>query len=378
MLLTCPLNSESYGNWIFDTSVLEVPTGKLLTFCTDNDFLEDFFRNLSEIAAKAKSIAIASLVLLAIVAIAVMGWWEIQRYRKAVQKCQMLANREPMDASYMASRPLTAGAGLWLSGKLTRNQRRQTVIRWVIAYATTYTALFVLSLAIAGGISSLGQFLVMRAVQKETPALASEVSSYVGDVVAELEQASMQWANASNTKMLAVQDEIDKDLRLHVVQATNAVNATLLKLNREVNATLMEMFGNTTLEAFLHDIYNCILGDKLAEVGHGIDWVHAHAQISVPLLPAQVFSFGENNAAVSSVLTSPTAATTVDGVTSAVDKVVDKLWAGVVQESVLALVLLVAYVLYACFGVVQAALQVCFGGRYGTVAGDATFGRVGL
>lgn len=373
-------NSESYGNWTFDTTLLEVPAGKPLTFCSDNSFIEDFFQSLTEIAAKAKIVAIVALVLLSLGAMAAMAWWEIKRYRRTVEKTQRFVDREPMDVSYMASRPLTASTGLWFSEKLTRDPRRQMLIRWVIAYATTYTALFVLSLALAGGLSSLCQFLVMRAVQKEAPALATEVGTYVGDVVAELEQASTQWANASNTKILALQDDINDDVLSYVLKATSAVNATLFTLNDQVNATLVDVFGNTQLEAFFYNIYGCILGSKITEVDEGINWLHNHAQVSFPLFPADMFTLGGNDSAtVSHLLTnSTTTTTTADEITAAADKVVDALWTNLVQESLIALVLLLVYVAYVLFGVAQTALRMCCRGKYGAVLGDKTFGRLGM
>lgn len=369
--------SESYGNWTFDTSLLEVPTGQSLTFCSDKSFLKDFFRSLADIAAKAKTIAIVVLVFLAIFAVIAMAWWETKRYKKTVKTSQRLVSREPMDIVYTASRPLTASTGIWVSGKLTRDPKRQLLIRWVIAYATTYTALFVLSLAIAAGFSSLCQFLVMRAVQKEAPILATEVGTYVGDVVAELEQASTHWASASNSKILALQDDINNDVLSYVLKATSAVNATLFKLNGEVNATLVDMFGNTQLAKFIYDIYSCILGNKIAELDQGINWVHNHSQVSFPLFPADVFSLGANDSTISPLLTDSTT-TTSDEITAAVKKVVDALRTSVVQESLIALVLLLVYVAYVLFGVAQALLQICSDNKYGTVAGDRTFGRLGL
>lgn len=372
-----PINSESYGDWTFDTSLLGIPTGKSLTFCSDNSFIEDFFQTLMEIAANAKVVAIVVLVILSVLAMVAMAWWEIKRYRRAVQKCQRFANRVPMDISYIASRPLTASTGLWLSERFIRDPRRQMLIRWVIAYATTYTALFVLSLALAGGLSSLCQFLIMRAVQKEAPILATEVGTYVGDVVAELEQASTQWANASNTKILALQDDINKNVLSYVLTATSAVNATLYRLNDEVNATLVEIFGNTQLEKFFNNIYGCILGSKITEVDEGINWLHNHSQVSFPLFPADVFTLGDNDSTMSHLLSNSTT-TTADEITAAVDKVVDALWDNIVQESLIALVLLLVYIAYVLFGVAQAAMRVCCRDKHGAFTGDKTFGRLGM
>lgn len=388
---TVPANlsiSESYGNWTFDTSLLTVPTEEPLSFCSNNSFLVDFFQTLVEVAARAKITAIVSLVTLAVLAAAAMALWEIKRYKRIVQKSQRLAGRAPMDISYLASRPLTASAGLWLSAKLTRQPRRQVLIRWVIAYATRYTALFVLSLALAGGFSCLCQFLVLRAVQAETPALAAEVGTaynVTNAITERLAQASTQWANASNAKIVALQSEINDGVLSYVLQATSAVNATLFKLNEEVNGTLISVFGDTQLEEFFYGIYGCILGDKLTEVDEGINWVHAHARVSLPLFPTDVFSFsdgGDNNngSSASSHIFSmnSTTTTTTNEITAAVNKVVNNLWTTLVQEGLISLVLLLVYIAYVFFGVAQASLRMCFSDRYGTFAGDRTFGRLGM
>lgn len=371
-------NSESYGNWTFDTSLLKISRGESLTLCTDKNFLEEFFRALAEIAAKAKIVALVSLILLAMASALAMAWWEIKRYNKAVRKCQVLANREPMDVSYVASRPLTASTGLWLSNKVTNDPRRQMLIRWAIAYATTYTALLLLSLAVAGALSSLCQFLIMRAIQKEAPILTTEVGNYVGSVVAELGQASTQWAGVGNTRIVALQDDINDDVLSYVLKATSAVSATLVKLNGEVNTTLMRIFGETPqLEKFFYNVYSCVLGNKLAELDQGVNWVHEHARVSLPLFPADVFSLGDNESTVSHLMTSSTA-TTADDMTAAVGKVVETLRTNMVQEAVIALVLALVYAAYVLFGVAQAALRLCCRDQYGTMAGDRTFGRVGL
>lgn len=393
MLLVIPVantsGSDTYGDWTY-TSATEIPTGTSLTFCADNSSLVDTFQTFADIAAKAKAIAIASLVILAILAAAAMAWWEIKRYQKAVHKCQRLAEgRGPMEISYLLSRPLTASTGLWVAEKLPtgrdpgRQRRRQTLIRWVLAYATTHTTLLVLSLALAGGVSCLCQFLLVRAVQKEAAAatLATEASLgiYVGDVRAELARASTQWANASNAEIVALQEDINEDVLSYVLKATSAVNATLFKLNQEVNTTLVGVFGDTPLEKFFDNIYDCILGDKLAEMDKGINWVHDHAQVSFPLFPTDVFALGDdNNSAISRLLTNSTTTTIADEITAAVNKVVNTLWSNIVQEGLISLVLLFVYLTYVSFGVAQAALRICFRDEYGTLAGDRTFGRLGM
>lgn len=348
-----------------------------MTFCSDNSFLEDFFEALMEIMAKAKTIAIVVLVLLAVFAAVIMAWWEIKRYRKSVQKSQRFLNREPMDVSYIASRPLSASTGIWLANKLSDDPRRQMLIRWAVAYATTYTALFVLSLAIAGAFSCLCEFIVMRAIEKEAPALATEVGNYVGDVVTEMEQASTQWSNASNSKILGLQNDINVDVLSYVVNATSAVNSTLYKLNDEVNSTLTDIFGNTRLEQFFFNIYSCILGDKLEQLDKGINWVHDNAQVAFPLFPSDIFSMGNDNSTISRLLTNSTT-TTSDEITVAVDKVISALWTNIVQEGLISLALFLVYIAYVFFGVSQAALRMCFPDKYGTFAGDKSLGRIGM
>lgn len=56
--------------------------------------------------------------------------------------------------------------------------------------------LFVLALGIAGSLSCLFQWIVLRKVQKEVPILANEVGHFAEVVVNALNNASEAWAKS--------------------------------------------------------------------------------------------------------------------------------------------------------------------------------------
>lgn len=364
------LLNESYGTWEFDHTVFPVPAKESLSFCSDST-LEDFFAVLFRIAANAKIIGIVVLIGLAVVACAVMAWWEVKRFNRQLRKSETLVKREPMDVVYISGRPLTAGTGVWLSEKLSTDRKRQSLFRWVIAYATTYPALFVLALAVAGAFSCLCQWIIMRAIQQEAPALAATAGDFAGDVVTTLEQASTKWANDSNGVILEFQGDINDKMFGHVRNATHAANDTIGKFDDAMHEGLNKAFGGVPpLEKFLSDIIDCLIGNKLDSVQEGLTWVNEKARVTLPLFPVDVFSVGANDStggnSNATRFLSATSSSVTDEITDAVDSVVDMLWSSIIQEVVISLVLFLIYLAYVFFAVAQAAVRMAMGDRYVT------------
>ncbi|KAK7707477.1 plasma membrane fusion protein prm1 [Diaporthe eres] len=375
------LLNESYGTWEFDHSVFPVPAKESLSFCPDST-LEDFFEILFKIAANAKIIGIVALIALAVLACAVMAWWEIKRFNRQLHKSETLINREPMDIVYIAGRPLTAGTGVWLSEKISADRKRQFLIRWVVAYATTYTALFVLALAVAGAFSCLCQWIIMKAVQQEIPALAATVGDFAGDIVTFLEHASMKWANDSNGIILEFQGDINDKMFGHVRNATHAANDTIGKFDDAMHEGLNTAFGGVPLlEKLLGDIIDCLIGNKLDSVQKGLTWVNEHAEVTLPLFPVDVFSVGASdstsgNSNATNFLSTPSSSVT-DEIIDAVDGVVDMLWSSIIQEVVISIVLFLIYLAYVFFAVAQAAVRMAIGDRYVTASRNEILADIG-
>lgn len=369
------LLNESYGGWEFDQSIFPVAERESLSFCSNNSTLENFFEVLFKIAANAKIIIIAVLIILAIGAAAFMAYWEIKRFHRQLEKSRVLTNREPMDTAYMVGRPLTAGVGIWVSEKLSRDPKRQVLIRWVVAYATTYTALFVLSLAIAGAFSCLCQWVILRAIQKEAPALTAEVGDFASDVVVSLEQASASWANDSNSLILSLQNDINDDVFGWVKNATTAVNSTINTFDKYVQEGLDKVFGGVPqLDKFMSSIVACLITDKLDKVQEGLTWVNENAAVTLPLFNADIFSVGANDSIngdsdLKSFLATPSS-TTTDEITDAINNVAEMLRNNIIQEALITLVLFLVYIAYVFFAVAQAAIRCCLSERPDEVGGQ--------
>ncbi len=200
------------------------------------------------------------LVLLALLACVPMTWIEIHRYRRQQHHAKVFTQHgfDPMDVVYISSRSMTARAGIklasWTSGK------RQLLVRWAVAYATSLPALFVLSLALAGFFSCFCQWILLQAIAKEAPALATEVGDFAGDVVNTLEGVSRTWANDANGVLLGFQGEINNDVLGYVVNATAAVNNTLNIFTDEINKAIDAAFGGTVLDNTVHNVVRCLIG----------------------------------------------------------------------------------------------------------------------
>ncbi|KAG8161978.1 hypothetical protein KVR01_007743 [Diaporthe batatas] len=352
------LLNESYGTWEFDQSVFPVPQKKSLSFCSDST-LEGFFEALLRVAANAKIIGIASLITTAVAVCALMAWWESRRYKRQRDQSKTITRHAPMDMIYVASRPCTARTGVWMSEKLTGDRRRQFLIRWVIAYSTTYTALFVLALSAAGALSCLCQWIIMQAVQRESPGVAATAGDFAGHVVTSLEQASAKWARDSNIIILGFQDDINNNMFGHVKNATHAANDTINKFDNAMHEGVSKAFGGVPpLEQFVNDILGCLIDNKLESVQEALTWVNEKARVTFPLFAADVLYADPNS---TMFLSAPISSAT-DEVADATSSVVDMLWSSLVQELVISVVLFLIYVAYVFFAVAQAAIRMAMGG----------------
>ncbi|KAH6622525.1 plasma membrane fusion protein PRM1 [Chaetomium tenue] len=351
--------NSSFGSYKFDDSVFPVAEKQALSFCSNNSFLNDFFETLFNVVRTAKIAFCVAIPILAVLAIIGMGYLEIRRWRREKQRSREFTERgyDPMDVVYLSSRPVTGGFGLWLSAKL-KSVKKQLLVRWTIAYGTSLPALFVLSLAFAGLFSCLCQFIILRSIQKEAPALANQVGDFAGDVVGTLQKVSTNWADDANGVIIKLQDDINDDMFGWVSNATTSVNNTLNTFDDEIDKAITAVFKDTILFNTARNLVGCLITRKIETVQEGLTWVHDNAHVTLPLFANDVFSQGANNSVngdsdLTSFLASPSSVTT-DEITSAVNQVITKLEHGIVQEALISTALLLVYVIVVLSGAVRA------------------------
>ncbi|KAK3906158.1 hypothetical protein C8A05DRAFT_12091 [Staphylotrichum tortipilum] len=353
--------NASFGAYQFDESIFPVAKKQALSFCSDNSFLNDFFTTLFEVVAKAKIAFLVVIPILALLAMLIMGYFEVRRWRREKERARRFTELgfDTMDVVYLSSRPMTAGVGLWLAHKFRLKKLKNTLlVRWTIAYGTSLPALFVLSLAFAGFFSCLCQFIILRSIQKEAPALADQVGDFTGDVVSTLQKVSTDWADDANGVVLKLQDDINSDVFGWVNNATTAVNNTLNTFDRELDKATTAVFKDTVLLNTARNLIGCVITRKVEAVQKGLTWVHDNAHVTLPLFSNTIFSQGANasvsgDSDLTSFLASPSSVTT-DEITSAVDQVVTKLRHGIVQEALISTALLLVYIIVVLMGVVRA------------------------
>jgi hypothetical protein len=102
------------------------------------------------------------------------------------------------------------------------------------------------------------------------------------------------------------------------------------------------------------DVFNCLIGIKVKGIEAGLTWAHDNAKVNFPLLPNNTMSLGDilskSNSDASTFLNDPTSATQ-DGVSSAINKVGDKVLKGIKQEALVSLMLLLAWLIILLIGV---------------------------
>ena len=354
-------------HFTFDRSIFPVPQKEKLTFCSENNGISEFFDGLADLAYLARKIFLGVLLVLAILVCIPMTYREIQRWRTIQQRSKLVKDnsQDPLDVIYIASRPYTATAGMKVARTFT-SSKKQLLTRWVVAYATSPQALFVLSLAVAGLFSCLCQYILLRTVEKQVPALAHEVGDFAGKVVDKLNNASEAWATGTNQVILSTNNDINHDVFGWVNTSTSAVNGTLNAFVDEMSKALNTTFGGTILYDPIKEVLNCLIGLKIAGIQKGLTWVHDHAHIDFPLFNNQTFSLAgaaalasdDKATATTSFLADPSNETT-DKITGAITRVTDNIADAIRTEALISTVILLIWVSLVLGGVARALFLAC-------------------
>ena len=346
-----------------DRSVFPVPQKDQLTFCSDNNGIHDFFKILRDIADIAKKIFLGVLIIAAILACVPMAYRDVRRWRTMQERAVIVSDRsiDPMDVIYIASRPYTATAGIKVADKF-RSKKRQILTRWVIAYATSPAAIFVLSLAIAGLFSCLCQYILYKAIMKEAPALVNEIDGFAVKVIDSLSNTSEQWANGTNQVIISTNNNVNHDVFGWVNTTTGALNDTLNTFVDGMTTVLNDTFGGTVLYNPIMDVMNCLIGLKIAGIEKGLTWVSDHAHVDFPLFPNNVFAIGSDqtiagngtNSANAGMLGSSAEEQATDAIAGAVTKVTDHIAEAIRTEALISTTILLVWVFIVLCGVFRA------------------------
>ncbi|KAK7208696.1 hypothetical protein V2G26_015874 [Clonostachys chloroleuca] len=261
-----------------------------------------------------------------------------------------------MDVVYISSRSLTSTLGIKFGSRFTG--KRQILARWCFAYATSTPALFVLSLAIAGFFSCLCQVIMLQAVKNEVPALAQEVGLFADNVVSSINSVSEEWATDANGIIKGLNSDINDDVLSYVTNATSAVNKTINVFMDTMDDGLQTVFNGTVLLDPIKTVIHCVIGLKIESLQKGLTWVHDNSKITLPLFANDTFSLGakeslNGDSDLNSFLASPSSVTT-DEVSGAVQKVTDWMHRNIVQEALISLGILLAYIIVVLIGVTRA------------------------
>ncbi|KAJ9619280.1 plasma membrane fusion protein prm1 [Taxawa tesnikishii (nom. ined.)] len=337
--------NESMGTYAMNRSLFP------LTFCSDNQGINDFFDDLVHIEHLAKKIFLVVLLLAAILACIPMAYREIRRYRFMQERAKLIKSdsRDPMDSVYLVSRPYTSSAGVWLS-EMFSSSRRKTLVRWSVAYATTY--------------------ILLKAVEKEVPALTEEVGAFADKVVDSLNNASMQWAIGTNDIINSTNAKINHDVFGWVNTTTTAVNHTLNVFVDGMVDALNDTFGGTVLYEPILDVLNCLVLLKIEGIEKGLTWVSDHAYIDFPLLPNDTFSIGTaqklaTNGPNNALLATGPGDEAADKISDAVLHVTNALFKAVRQEAIISACVLLIWVMIALVGIFRSGILLWKGGDEG-------------
>ncbi|GAB7337059.1 hypothetical protein MBLNU457_g2467t1 [Dothideomycetes sp. NU457] len=365
------LLNESLPRYTMNRSLFPVPAKEQLTFCSDNQGIETFFEDLIKIERLAKKIFLVVLLVAAVLACIPMAYRETRRWRFMKGRAQLIKSegRDPMDAVYLVSRPYTSLAGLKLSERFS-SHRHKNIVRWSVAYATTVPALFVLSLAIAGLLGCLTQYILLKAIEKEVPVLENQVIGFADKVVASLNNASEQWAVGVNHIVNSTNNDINKDVLGWVNISTTAVNNTLNVFVDELMKGLNETFGGTALYDPVLEVLNCLVLLKIQGIEKALTWVSDNAYVDFPMIPVDTFSLGTlkkvSEAGNGSILaTTGSGGNATNLVNDAVNHVTHFVAKAIRQEAIISTCVLIVWFIIVLIGIVQACYMWIHGGDDG-------------
>ncbi|TQS38295.1 hypothetical protein Golomagni_01201 [Golovinomyces magnicellulatus] len=343
--------NDSKVSYSFDHNIFPVAEKKKLTFCSNNNIINNFFNDILAIISKAKSLFTALLITLAVLFAVATAFKEIRAWKKLHDRAIFMANHieDHLELMDLFSRPHTSIAGYHFA--------RQNLVRWLIAYGTTVPALYVLSLGFAGLFSCLCQYILLKNVQKEVPTIAEEVGKFSDIVVKSLDDASKQWAVDANNVISGINTKINKDVFGWVQTGTGAVNETIDEFTNEMTRALNITFGGTILYKPIVEVMNCLVGLKVASFQKGLTWVHDQAHISIPEFKPNVFSLGaaaslatKNTSDSSDSFLASTGDVASDKVTMAIMKVVVKLQESIKEEAIISTVLISLWIILVLIG----------------------------
>jgi hypothetical protein len=355
------LINQTMVGYQFDRSQFPVPAKEELTFCSDNNGINEFFDTLVNLAEIGRKILIGVLLVLAIAACIPMTWQEIRRWRTMQERSQLVRSNahDPMDVVYIVSRPYTSTAGIKIASRFKSN-RRQILVRWVFAYATSAPALFVLSLALAGLFSCACQAILLKSLEKEVPDLTNQVDAFADKIINSLNNASEQWAIGANQAIDSTNQDINKNMLDWVNITTGALNDTLNVFVNGTMSVLNETFGGTVLYQPITGVLNCLVLLKIAGIEKALTWISDNAHIDIPTLPNNTFSLGavtsiasENSQPGDSFLSTPGAQASND-ISAAVVRFTTRLEDDIRTETLISTCILLLWIAILLIGVIRA------------------------
>jgi hypothetical protein len=355
------LINTSLGNYQFNSSVFPVPAKEQLSFCGANDGINSFFNGVAETIVVARKVFLAALIIAAVLACIPIGVREIRRWRSMKERSLLVRKdaHDPLDVVYIVSRPYTSTAGI-KAASFFSNSRRQILVRWAFAYATSLPALLLLSLGLAGLFSCLCQYILLRSVAKEVPALTAEVTGFADKVVASLNNASEQWAIGANQVIGSTNDDINGNLLGWVNISATALNNTLNIFLNKTNDLLNDTFGGTILYQPVTGVFDCLVEMKVQSIQKGITWVADNAHINIPELPNNTFSIGAADSITGSdsFLAAPGDSTS-NKISEVVVEVTNRLQDEIQTEALISTAIVLAWVLIALIGIIRALMLCC-------------------
>ncbi|KAK9476515.1 hypothetical protein V1514DRAFT_177778 [Lipomyces japonicus] len=283
------LVNTSMSDYSFDRNMLSVPSKDKLSFCSDDQSINDLFDNLERVAHEFFKTAIILLIIFAIVSMLPMGWYDMRKWTHLRRRVYILTQAltrtdkrlDPIDSFDVATSPFSNYLGLLIARPLS-SINDQALTRWFVSYITYPPALLLICLGIASLAAAIAQLYVIHKIEANTGEVAFTAGKLTGTVAAILSNKSIEWANSTNTALSTTETDINNNMFSWIWGATSSVNNTLNIFVDDMMTGLNDVFGDTPLYDPIKDVLDCLILLKIHGIQQGLTWVNSHAEVSLP------------------------------------------------------------------------------------------------
>jgi hypothetical protein len=347
-------------NFHFDRALLPVPAQPQLDFCTKESTTGVACEDLIQAVTLTRKIVLIVLLVLAVLICFPVAWMEISRDKRTKRLHNILGSAHTSDEELyllLQDPPYQlASWGLSLSRRF-HTPSHSNAFLWLFAYGTSAPMQFVFTLGMAGLISSLLQFLLVKRIGGALPHLTREKTDFAGDVMLALQTSSTWWSDKVNDAVRRLDGQLHGDIYDLVNATTSAVDANLDAFIERTSGIVEHAVNGSSLHEHTKNITDTLYDWKAASFQRVLVWVQGHGHVAFPLVKNNTLTLGTivqlNDSRSVADLLGDLGTLNNGAVTKAAARSVDMLKSSVYNELLTASALVLSWLLLIAGGIIR-------------------------